>query len=152
MLFRCGKLPTRDEDNHYFLLLVDVMKSDSIQAEHSHYWELLLDNYQYWFCCFLSWLGHTVFCMLPVYVSVYRPGHEILDTADFRMRRKSTRCTLRKTIRPVTYRGHVSMFTADFRHRRKSKRGTLRKNIRPVTCITSKTADFRTRRKSYACW
>ena len=90
-----------------------------------------------------------MFVKLPFCVSVYRPGHGSENTADFRMRRKSTRGTLRKTIRPVTYRGHGSTFTADFRQRRKSTRGALRENIYPVTFATSKTTDLRTRRKFY---
>ena len=112
-------------------------------------WRWVLDNWQCWFWYFLSWLGYTVFCILPVYVSVYRPGHGSADTANFRMRRKSSLGTLRKTIRPITYRGHGSMFTADLRQRQKPIGGTLRKTIRQVTWIRSKTADLRTRRKSH---
>ena len=118
-----------------------------ISVKLKQWW--LLDNYQCWFCCFLSRLGYTASCMLPIYISIYRPGHGSADTADFRMRRKSRLGTLHKTIRPMTYRGHGSTFTADFRQRQKSTGDTLRKTIRPVTRITSKTANFRTRRKSY---
>ena len=50
-------------------------------------------------------------------------GHGITFTVDFHQRRKSTRGTVRKTIRLVTY---VTTKTADLRTRRKYARASLR--------------------------